>query len=184
MDIKEFYKNFPYSEDIPPALIKLFEYANQVETYFSGYFEIVTNGKESAKCWFSKDDEAANKFIVFGENTDNSLYGFWLYGNSKISEAPIVFLGYEGTDNSVLANNIEEFLALLGIGYEELGYADYWQEPEEEATAELQNFRAWLKQEFGIIPPPTGEAIIENAKSQHPDLDNWIKQWQETRFGK
>jgi hypothetical protein len=184
MEITEFYNNFPSPEEIPSALVKLFNYANQVETYFSGYFELVTNGKESAISWFSKDETAANQFIIFGENTDNSLYGFWLYGNRKISEAPIIFLSSEGTDNSVLANNIEEFLTLLAIGYDELGYAAYSQEPEKEATTELQNFRTWLKQEFGIIPPATGENIIAQAKSQHPNLDHWIEQWQEKHFGK
>ncbi|HLP88395.1 MAG TPA: hypothetical protein VK184_07375 [Nostocaceae cyanobacterium] len=183
MNIQEFCAMFSLPEDTPTALMKLFAYHQQVQTAYSGGFEVRII-PENMKYCFDGDTETAKQFIEVGQTQDDSSYCFWLYDNKKISEAPIVFLGSEGTDNKVLANNLEEFLTLLSIGYDELGYADYGSEPEEAATPELQHFRTWLKQEFGIIPPATGESIIENARSQHPDLDQWFKAWQDKHYGK
>lgn len=176
----KFQKNFPVDTEVPRLLLRLLEYANEVGDAYSGYFELMAEGGDSVLMWFDGDRQAASQFIPFGQGPDGSSYCYWLYGGRKLEQAPVVFLGSEGVDNTVLADNTRDFLSLLAVGYDELGSP--YREVEE--TDNLLRFRAWLEGEFGMVPPEDAEGLIEKAKANHPDLDKWIGEWQEKRFAK
>ena len=178
----EFSQNFPPDAHIPLPLLKLLEYQNQVNDWYSGHFELTAYGRDDTIAWFDGDQEAAYQFVPFGTGPDGSSYCFWLNDGRDLEHAPVVFLGSEGVNNTVLANGVEEFLALLGVGYDELGFANWSEGPEEEAE-NLRRFRAWLEKECGIRPPERGLEIISRAKAEHPDLDEWIKNWRQGHFG-
>jgi hypothetical protein len=78
-----------------------------------------------------------------------------------------------------LANTFEEFLALLSLGYEELGFAV--SKPEYKVGTRIDeallDFRAWLDREFKIQVPDTHDMIIRTARNAHPDLETWIERW-------
>ena len=179
--IEEFKKNFPPDVEVPELLLRLLEYQNQVEDWFSGYFEFANFEHKGLIAWFD-DEVAASQFIQFGHNADGSLYCFWLYDGRSIDSAPIVFLGSEGQDNAVLANNLREFFALLTEGYEELGFP-YGRLEKLETEANLK-FREWLQKEFAITPPVDAEKLIADAQAAHPNLEKWIEDWQEAHYAK
>jgi hypothetical protein len=173
LTVEEFKKNFPPNVEVPKLLLCLLEFQNQIKDWYSGYFELANFGREGLIAWFD-DEIAASQFIQFGHNADGSLYCFWLYNRSSIDSAPIVFLGSEGQDNAVLANNLEEFFALLAEGYEELGFS--YGRLEKLETETNRKFREWLKKEFTITPPVDAEELIANAQANHPNLEKWIEQ--------
>jgi hypothetical protein len=97
----------------------------------------------------------------------------------------LFFLVLKGLGNTLLANTVEEFLALLALGDDELGFAiskpDY--DIGRTIDEKLFQFRHWLMKEFQIQVPPDSNAIVRAAKSAHRDLDQWITEWLEKRYG-
>jgi hypothetical protein len=173
-----FQKNFPADTDPPCLLLRLLEYQNEINDFFSGHFEFAAAGADSVLSWFDGDPDAASQFVPFGQDSDGSSYCYWLYGGRKVEEAPIVFLGSEGVNNTVLAENTRDFLYLLAVGYDELGFP--FRQIEE--TDNLLHFRSWLEREFNIVPPEDGDKLIEKAKANHPDLEKWMEEWQRKHF--
>ena len=115
--------------------------------------------------WFAGDEAAARQFVVFGRGADGSLYALWLYTGCKLMDAPVVFLGSEGTDCGLLAADVREFMALLAIGADDLGYeisrGDV--KEEEEPADRLFEFRNWLLSRFGTEAPTDPSALVADA---------------------
>lgn len=184
MDKEDFRKNFPPSTDIPEELVKLLEYQNEVQDYYSGSFYLGVEPFPNTTT-FDGDAEAASKFVEFGRGPDGSSYAFWLYDDLSLEKAPIVFMGSEGEHWGVLANSIPEFFSLLALGEFELGFSaswDEWSGPESDQE-NLENFRSWLKHEFGIEPASDPGSVVEQARHKHPDLQDWLDAWAEKHFG-
>ena len=175
MQAKQLRKIFPKGTRMPNALAKLCDYSEQTGGATSCDFELTNYGKAGIQAWFAGNEKAADQFVIFGIDELQSLYGYWLYGGRPLIQAPIVYLNHEDTGNTVLANNIEEFLALLAMGKEEVGLVDGWEE-QTEPCADIDEFRSWLKQELGITPPAEGHEIVDPARQAHPDLDAWIRE--------
>jgi hypothetical protein len=183
---QDFQRNFPQGSEAPRFLIRLLEYQNSNRGHFySGDFELTGTGAEAALAWFDNDQSMASQFVIFGQGGDGSLYGYWLYAGQTLDTAPIVFLGSEGMGNTVLAHTLEEFLALLAVGMEKLGYdvseGWYWEE-EIEPGEQVLRFRSWLEEELGIVKPEDWREIVAQAKESHPDLDVRIEQWARAHF--
>jgi hypothetical protein len=75
--------------------------------------------------WFG-DRKAAEQFIIFGHGPDGSLYGLWMYPSRTVENAPVVFLGFEGTHCDLIARDLNQFLSLLAVGADELGFEISW----------------------------------------------------------
>jgi hypothetical protein len=181
MDRSEFLEGLPEGVKVPTLLLKLADYESMIgdKEQYSGYFCLTDEGQQTAYAWFHGDEEAASKFVIFGTNDgDDSSYAFWLYKGQDVAKAPIVFLSSEGSV-SLLADSVEEFLALLSCGVPELGHAAPLEYVEEE-TEGLKKFRAWLKKECGIGKPEDPTAIVLKAMESHPNLQEWIEEWQES----
>jgi hypothetical protein len=176
----DFQTNFPPGTEIPSLLARLLEYQNEVNDLYSGYFELTAHGAENLISWFDGDQEAASQFALIGQGPDGSSYCYWLYDGRMVAQAPVVFLGSEGVDNTVLADTTEDFLSLLAVGYDELGFPHR----QVEETEALLRFRSWLTREFGIIQPENAEALIGEAKAKHPDLGRWVERWQEKHYAR
>ncbi len=181
MDVATFQQNFPPGVAIPDRLLKLLDFENRrpaargsIMECYSGSFRI-TEWKYGYDAWFG-DQESARQFVVFGENADGSLYALWLYPGRTVADAPVVFLGSEGTDCGLLSTDIDEFLGLLAIGANELGFDVSWGEVREanKPAPRLAEFRLWLKQSFGILPSTDPMAVIASARGRHPDFGAWI----------
>ncbi len=185
LTLHEFTKNFPPDITVPSILLRLLDYQNAVPDFYSGSFELDRSGADNVYYWFDRDIQAARQFAIFGHSGDLSLYGYWLYPGRTLLTAPIVFLGSEGVGNTLLANSFEEFLALLSLGYEELGFAVSKPDYKISTTIDesLLHFRAWLDREVGIQVPETFDSIVVAARNAHPDFKTWIEQWMQRHFG-
>lgn len=178
----EFLGNFPEGTDIPELLRELLEFQNQERDWYSGHFELdaFTFGKPA---WFGGDRDASEQFAVFGHGPDGSLYALWLYEGRSLATAPVVFLGSEGTDCGVIANDLGDFMALLAIGSGELGFEISWGEVSEARppAGRLREFRSWLADRFGISAPSDPSPLVRLARNNHPDLTSWLDAWQASR---
>lgn len=169
---------FPTGTKLPAELHKLCDYLDRTGYPISGSMRLRPEGK-GLLAWFDGDAAAASQFAGFGAGPDGSILAFWLYSGLDTNAAPIVYLDSEGQNNIILAANIRSFLELFAIGYDELGRDDLEIEPEEPESAE--QLRDWLLAEFGLVPPETGAALVQEAQSQHPNLAAWIQDWQQRR---
>jgi hypothetical protein len=176
----EIQKGFPKGVAVPDDLKALCTFADDNDGNVAGLFEFDTDGVESAQCWFDGDADAASQFAVFGRGPDGSLYAFWLHAGNNASHAPIVCLDSEGQGSQVIAGDFREFMQLLAIGYEEPGR---YSSLEPDAVRSALPLRRWLKREFKLVPPSTGNDLVAKAQSRHPNLDTWIRAWQKRHFG-
>jgi hypothetical protein len=178
MSVSALKKGFPNGVAVPEELQSLCKFADTNGGNVSGLFEFETDGRTSALAWFGGDATAANQFAVFGCGPDGSLYAFWMHAGSDAGTAPVVLLDSECLESKVIAADIREFLRLLAIGYGEPGRYPSLEPDSPNSAAKL---RKWLKSEYKLIPPATGEQLVASAQAQHPDLTAWIRKWQERR---
>jgi hypothetical protein len=176
MIVEELQKIFPQNVPIPGILTQLANRCDETGEYLSCDFELAGSGNDDALAWFSDDQEAASQFLIFGNDGMHSLYGYWLYDGKTIADAPIVYLNGEGADNTVLANNLEEFVALLTVGKECVGLYQSWDESQEPCPG-IEDFRNWASSQLNIAVPDDPRDLIERAKRRHPDLDKWVQDY-------
>jgi hypothetical protein len=174
----EFQLNFPAGARIPDELPALLRFQNQSSDWYSGHFEL-DKWRFGNAAWFGDDAEAARQFSVIGHGPDGSLYALWTYSGRTLENAPVVFLGSEGTDNSLLAGSLRDFLALLAIGADELGFAASWGDVKQAdpAAPRLNEFRSWLDRSLGIVAPEAPKELIASARALHPDFEAWLNSW-------
>jgi len=181
MEVENFKKNFPAGVEVPRSLIALLEYQEERAV------KIKTDAYSGGFCLYDKfwalppsvPPEIDPFFIHFGKDADGSVYSFWMYKDFPIEKAPIVFTGWSWIGNTILANSSDEFLSLLSLGIEELGYAVNF--PPDWATQisydpETELFRNWLQENLGISMPSDPLKIVSDAKNSHPDFGKWIEE--------
>lgn len=119
--------------------------------------------------WF--DGEAPEDVLPFAVvSGDGSLAALWLDGERM----RVVLLGSEG-DGYVLADDAEQFVQLLAIGYGELTRDELGRPPANvDAVAAAGEFRTWVRGELGLEVPPEWPAVG----------DDEFTMWLDARFGK
>lgn len=177
MKASQLRKVFPPGTLMPEALTKLCKYSEEVNEVIGCDFVLTADGNAANAAFFPDNETAQNQLVVFGMDEFQSLYAYWLYNDLPLEQAPIVYLNSESTANTILANTIEEFLALLALGKEEIGFVEGWEEQAEPCDGSNE-FRAWLRNEFNITPPGDVKAIVERARQAHPNFDDWVHQQQ------
>lgn len=143
----------------------------------SGEFALHTDDGNTMKYWLGFDD-LSDRFGIFGLGADGSLYAFWIDDNEN---QKIVHLGSEGDGLYILAENFIDFLRLLAIGYDEIGFADMnmtvqaWNKGIEKDENEGINpsFRKWVSSEFGVNIPNKGKEI---ADFNDESFNHWIQE--------
>ena len=162
---------------IPELLRDLLQFQNLSGDCYSGHFQIDKWPFGNA-AWCRGDRNAAKQIAVIGCGPDGSLYALWLYPGRTLDSAPIVFLGSEGTDNGLLAESLHDFMALLAIGADELGFDVSWRSVKQadSPAPRLSDFRIWLHRSFGIAAPEEPSALIASARAKHPDFEMWLNE--------
>jgi hypothetical protein len=164
---------FPEQINFPDVLSQLcFWHENineDTENTIGGDFELHGSGRD----FFSalvEEEEHQNRFAIFGDHADASVYCIWLQDNGK---QPVVFLS-KNLHATILASSIEEFILLLAIGYNDLPNADKTLPPESDKCYINSQFQDWVYQTLKTSIPTTGQAIIDKAINECDDIQEWL----------
>jgi len=174
MDADALAATFPATIQLPIEIRALCEWSSTNGYPISGYFELRKHDDETLRCWFGSE-AAIGDLAQFGAGADGSLYCVW---RSPDGTVPIVHLGSEGDAIYVLAPTPMDFLRLLAIGYDEIGFADFASPPTEEDLEENVNptFQRWVSDTYGVTVPATGAEIVQPDADKHVHLQAWINQ--------
>lgn len=168
MTAEEFARSFPSSIPLPNELLALCHWYQRNGTPISGYFRLCQHEDQTIRFWFGSE-KAIGSLGIFGATPDGSLYCVWRQDDGR---TPIVHLGSEGEGNFVLASNTLDFLRLLAIGYDEIGFADLSSPPDGEDVNPA--FQAWVTDTFNVSIPEVGAEITRPAQDVHNDFQDWI----------
>lgn len=180
IELESFKQNFPPNKVIPPVFVTLLNYqeskARQTrERELSGEFTLCGNVLAIPNYI---PPELIPYLAPFGSDADGGTYAFWLYKDFDLESAPVIFLAASWTGNTIVADNLADFLSLLSLGLERIG--DYIQFPPDwldhiSNTKEIKQFREWLKAELGVSMPSDPLAIVDTAIKRHPDFGEWLE---------
>jgi hypothetical protein len=148
-----------------------------------GHFEIIENSNSMLKHVVDMDGKAAKQLAVIGENGSSEVFCLW---HADKKNAPIVMLGEAGSAR-VIAENMDDFIQLLAVGYYEIEVADFDIEPVfPEGADHWKNaeFQAFFKKKFKKDVPKTGAEIVAKKTTTDAEFFNWLcendalwKQW-------
>ena len=172
---------------MPDLLRALLEFENAyIHNQFITTYNVDCFSRNNYLHWFG--EEFAANFIVFAHDYDSNYYGYWLYGDRTIENAPIVLLHHEG-GGSVIANSLPDFLCMTAIGAFKYQYGgqDYGkvtypiEESDNDWTQlydELPNwyhYHHWLTSVACLALPSVQEArqMFSSAQQSHPKLEEW-----------
>jgi len=161
--------HFPSGIAVPAELRALCMWHGANGYPISGGFELRASDDEVLVHWFGCH-AADDRLGVFGAGPDGSLFALWRQDDG---ECRVVHLGSEGQNNFVLARSFVEFLQLLAVGYNELGFDNLQGPPEAEGINPA--FRAWVTRTFSVIVPSRGQALVSEARAASQDFDAWIQ---------
>ena len=168
MKTENLQPTFPDGIAIPDALARLCAWDEANGGPISGGFELYADTHNSIELWFGTP-AVIDRFGVFGCGPDGSLYAIWLQDDDRQT---IVHMGSEGQNNFVLARDFVEFLRLLAVGYDEIGFDDLSQPPTEEPNLAFQR---WVAQIFAVSIPAIGTEIVEKATNAPHEFEAWIE---------
>jgi len=137
---------------VPPMLADLCAYWDENPHFFAGSFEVEGDRYGMARAWFQNKEEGYSHVLTFGVDGSGSLFAFWIYDDREPANAPVIFLGSEGEGNSVLADNLAEFFAILATNSEWDEFEREYVKVNEEYQEDSQKFQAWIREKFGIEP--------------------------------
>lgn len=171
-------EGIPNDIQIPMELEKLCDWAEQNGYPISGYFEIRPDDGETMRYWLGSDD-VSHRFGIFGAGSSGEIYAIWKDDTGK---QKIVHLGSEGDSLIILADDFVDFLRLLAIGYNDLGYDDLTKSLEElgqngyDMNGKNQKFTNWVEKEFVVKIPRTGNEIVD---VNNKEFESWIEEQQQ-----
>lgn len=159
-------------DDLERAWVWLEDHGYAVDAP-AGYCLTVSEGDESSIVfiadgtldgWLEPDEPGhADLLPIADADGSGSIIALWRDGDA----VRVVLLGSDGA-RGILAQDAQELLTLLAIGYDELSDLTLGAEPEE--PVDTGRFRAWLEGTFGVTVPGAWPAL-----SGHPDdFDSWM----------
>ena len=83
-------------------------------------------GDNHLELWAGDPTKAAamaHQLCIWLHGSSGCLYGFWSHDGRPMLESPIVYLDDEGCGNGVVANNLDEFLAIAANGFSRIAPA-------------------------------------------------------------
>ena len=168
--LKESIKSgFPETISFPTELGLLCDWHEENGYPISGSFELRADDGKAIYYWFRS--HAADHYLAqFGAGADGSLYCIW---KQKDGREPIVHLGSEGDALMVLAANMRDFIRLLALGYDEIGFEDMSVAPSD-AECINPNFQAWVTETLGLVIPDRGSEITNAASKEHDDFEAFV----------
>jgi hypothetical protein len=176
--------NFTKGLKMPKSWETVLEWSEKnIGKVIGGHFEIIENSNNMLKHLVNMEGNAAKSLAVIGDNGADNVFCIW---QKDKKNAPIVLLGEAGSAR-VIAENMDDFIQLLAVGYYEIEAADYDHEPTFPVGAEHwenAEFQAFYKKKFKEEVPKTGAEIVARKTTTDTDFFNWLcdndalwKQW-------
>jgi hypothetical protein len=176
--------NFTKGIKVPKSWEIVLDWAEKnVGKVIGGHFEIIENSNNMLKHLVNMDGKAAKQLAVIGENGASEIFCLWQADKKK---APVVMLGEAGSTR-VIAENMDDFIELLAVGYYEIEVADYNAEPVfPEGAEQWKNaeFQAFYKKKFKKDIPKMGAEIVARITTKDAEFFDWMcdnddtwKQW-------
>jgi hypothetical protein len=146
---------------------------NNYYTTISGLFEINDNGKGTMQHWIT-EKKVAERFGIFGSLPNGDMVGAWLQDDGRM---PIIMIG-EGGLSRVVAKDMEDFMALLAIGYYEFWSVDMnlppiWENEEQQKEFSNPDFQKFYVDTFAKPILPDGKIILAGIATCD-DLREWL----------
>lgn len=162
---------------IPKELKLLCEWYDNNRYPISGDFDFYASNWDMLDYWYGIDN-IYDRIGIFGITSDYSFYALWL---DEDENQKVVHIGDEGSELYILADNFLDFLRLLAIGYDEIGFARQSMTVQEWNTiiekdknyGVNKKFQEWVKNEFNTQIPIRGNEIT-NFKDE--SFKNWLGQ--------
>ncbi|OHD53593.1 MAG: hypothetical protein A2Y33_06635 [Spirochaetes bacterium GWF1_51_8] len=162
------------SYTVPEMLRELCVFWDKYPDYFSGSIEIEADNYGGVKEWFGNKEAGYSRVLAFAADDTGSLAGFWLYKDGMTPyNAPIVFLSSDMTGSTVIADSLSDYLEILTANRDFDPEDGEFYEFDDEQSDDNLRYRKWLKSKFGISSTDNPEALLEKAKSRHPDFEKW-----------
>jgi hypothetical protein len=176
--------NFTTGIKVPKSWEIVLDWSEKnVGKVIGGHFEIIENSNNMLKHVVNMGEKAAKQLAVIGENGSSEVFCLWQRDRKN---APVVMLGEAGSAR-VIAENMDDFIQLLAVGYYEIEVADYDAEPIFPEGAEHwknSEFRAFYTKKFKKNVPKTGAEIVARITTKDDVFFNWLcdnddnwKQW-------
>lgn len=158
---------------IPPEMAQLYDWIEKNGNIANGVghlgddsptmIEFMPEGNANLHYWRSYNDpQVLSRLCVFCQTGgDGSMGVLWLApdGTQKIVN---MGSGSGSTMACVLFDNFTDFLRLLALGYEVIGWDDCINDdPPQEAAASPCAFRNWVVDDLGLVLPATAREIVK-----------------------
>jgi hypothetical protein len=170
-DIK---KGFPSTIAIPDGLEKFCDWYEANQAFPGGDFELFADDGEGITHW-SGIPNLNPYFVQFGSMGNGSMIGIW---QPEVGKQTYMHLSADEGWGTELADNFVDFLRLLAIGYETLGYFSDHTVQELNKLAENEDlnqgfnpaFKTWVETEFKTTVPTTNLSF----KREGTPFNDWI----------
>jgi hypothetical protein len=160
---------------LPQSFGKLCDWKdeNNYYTTISGLWEMNDNGKATLQHWI-EDKNVATRFGIFGSLPDGDMIGAWLQDNGNM---PIVWIG-NGGQSKVIAKDMNDFMALLAVGYYEfwssdINLAPIWENETQQKTFKNPDFQKFYTETFNKPILTNGKTILKGI-ANCDDLRSWL----------
>jgi hypothetical protein len=171
---QEIKNGFPVNIPIPEGMEKFCDWYNANEALPGGDFELVADDGEAITHW-SRIPNLNSYFVQFGSTGNGSMIGIW---QSEAGKQIYMHLSADEGWGTELADNFVDFLRLLAIGYETLGYFSEHTIQEMNKFAEHEDlnkgfnpdFKKWVETEFKTTVPTTNIGF----KQEGTPFNDWI----------
>lgn len=166
--------NFTKGLKVPKSWEIVLDWAEKnIGKVIGGHFEVIENSNNMLKHLVNMDGKAAKSLAVIGDNGADNVFCIW---QKDKKNAPIVMLGEAGSAR-VIAENMDDFIQLLAVGYYEIEAADYDLEPTFPEGAEHwknAEFQAFYKKKFKQEIHKTGAEIVARITTQNDVFFSWL----------
>lgn len=128
--------------------------------------------EDDTNFWF--DGPPSVKMITLGVGGDGALYALWCVDGCEPKDAPVCYLGSEGSGNTLLAASSVEFMELLATGREWWPYDEKFGDPSQpiKEGSKIARFMSWYKATHG--EPRAPEVIRQEAIERYGDFAAWV----------
>jgi hypothetical protein len=167
-------QNFTEGMKVPTSWEKVLDWISKnPHTVIGGLFEVNENSNEMLPHWLDPKGKAIKSLAVIGENAAQDIFCIWQKDKKTL---PVIWIGEAGIAR-IIAENIDDFIALLAVGYYEIEQGDYSKPPEfDAATEHLRNgeFQAFFRRTFKKEVEKTGTEIVARISTTHEEFFHWL----------